>query len=103
MFPLALLLRGRRARGLALFATILLAPVIRAAVAPWAVAAQYDPLRAAFAVYAFGPAHFDAFAAGDHCSLSTRDRPLQGLRHGRCRAGRADRHHVCGILSLCGR
>lgn len=64
VFPLALLLGGRRARGLALFATILLAPVIRAAVAQWAVAAQYDPLRVAFAVYAFGPAHFDAFAIG---------------------------------------
>ena len=64
VFPLLLILRGRFARSLVLLGVIAIAPFIRAAVAYWAVECGWDPGRIAFAVYAFGPAHFDAFAAG---------------------------------------
>ncbi|WP_158927988.1 acyltransferase [Acidisphaera sp. S103] len=64
VFPLLLILRGRFARGLVLLGVIAVAPLIRAAVAYWAAGLGWDPGRIAFAVYAFGPAHFDAFAAG---------------------------------------
>jgi peptidoglycan/LPS O-acetylase OafA/YrhL len=47
-----------------LLAVIVAAPVIRYATARWAVGHGYDDLRTAFAVYAFGPAQFDAFAIG---------------------------------------
>jgi peptidoglycan/LPS O-acetylase OafA/YrhL len=64
VFPLLLILRGRFARSLVLLGVIAIAPLIRAAVAYWAAGRGWDPGRIAFAVYAFGPAHFDAFAAG---------------------------------------
>ncbi len=64
VFPLLLLLPGRRARGLFLASLLLVAPLIRLIVAEQAASHGWDDLRTAFAVYAFGPAHFDAFAAG---------------------------------------
>jgi peptidoglycan/LPS O-acetylase OafA/YrhL len=69
VFPLLLILRGRFARSLVLFGVIAVAPLIRAAVAHWAAGRGWDPGRIAFAVYAFGPAHFDAFAAGSLVAL----------------------------------
>jgi peptidoglycan/LPS O-acetylase OafA/YrhL len=68
-FPLLLILRGRFARSLVLLGVIAVAPLIRAAVACWAAGHGWDPGRIAFAVYAFGPAHFDAFAAGSLVAL----------------------------------
>jgi peptidoglycan/LPS O-acetylase OafA/YrhL len=69
VFPLLLTLRGRFARSLVLLGMIAIAPLIRAAVAYWAAGRGWDPGRIAFAVYAFGPAHFDAFAAGSLVAL----------------------------------
>jgi peptidoglycan/LPS O-acetylase OafA/YrhL len=69
IFPLLLILRGRFARALVLLGVIAVAPLIRAAVASWAAGCGWDPGRIAFAVYAFGPAHFDAFAAGSLVAL----------------------------------
>jgi peptidoglycan/LPS O-acetylase OafA/YrhL len=69
VFPLLLILRGRFARSLVLLSVIAVAPLIRAAVAHWAAGRGWDPGRIAFAVYAFGPAHFDAFAAGSLVAL----------------------------------
>ena len=64
VFPLLLLLRSRSARAAVLLCVIAIAPFVRAAVAQWAVGLGWDPGRVAFAVYAFAPAHFDAFAVG---------------------------------------
>jgi peptidoglycan/LPS O-acetylase OafA/YrhL len=64
VFPLLLLLRGRTARGLALASVIVLAPLIRAMFGLSLADSGWDPLRTAFGVYAFAPAHFDAFALG---------------------------------------
>ena len=69
VFPLLLILRGRFARSLVLLGVIAVAPLIRAAVASWAAGRGWDPERIAFAVYAFGPGHFDAFAAGSLVAL----------------------------------
>lgn len=69
VFPFLLTLRERFTRSLVLFGVIAIAPVIRAAVAYWAAGRGWDPGRIAFAVYAFGPAHFDAFAAGSLVAL----------------------------------
>lgn len=63
-FPILLLLPSRRSRTLVLLGVIVAAPLIRYGTGCWAVAYGFDDLRAAFAVYAFGPAHFDAFAIG---------------------------------------
>lgn len=63
-FPFIVLLGNFRAKVLALVMAIALAPVIRAAVSLWAAGAGGDNSVNAFAIYAFGPAHFDAFAAG---------------------------------------
>jgi peptidoglycan/LPS O-acetylase OafA/YrhL len=73
VFPLLLLLPGRGLRSLALIAVILAAPVIRYATGAWSIAHGHDPLNAAFAVYAFGPAQFDAFAAGSLIALFRRE------------------------------
>jgi peptidoglycan/LPS O-acetylase OafA/YrhL len=64
VFPFLLFLPGRRIRSLALLGVILLAPLIRYATARWAVAHGMNDISTAFAVYAFGPAQFDAFAVG---------------------------------------
>jgi peptidoglycan/LPS O-acetylase OafA/YrhL len=69
VFPLLLLLRGKRARGLSLLGVILAAPLIRALVAAAAAAHGWDNIQTAFAAYAFAPAHFDAFAAGSLIAL----------------------------------
>jgi peptidoglycan/LPS O-acetylase OafA/YrhL len=64
IFPFLLFLTSRRARSLVLLGALVVAPLIRLAVAYWAASRGWDGERIAFAVYAFGPAHFDAFAAG---------------------------------------
>jgi peptidoglycan/LPS O-acetylase OafA/YrhL len=69
VFPLLLLLRGKRARGLGLLGIILVAPLIRALVVAAAAAHGWDNIQTAFAAYAFAPAHFDAFAAGSLIAL----------------------------------
>jgi peptidoglycan/LPS O-acetylase OafA/YrhL len=69
VFPLLLLLRGRTTRGLVLLGVVALAPLIRAAVGNWVAGLDWDAERSAFAVYAFGPAHFDAFAIGTLIAL----------------------------------
>jgi peptidoglycan/LPS O-acetylase OafA/YrhL len=69
LFPLLLMLPGRTRRGFVLLATIAIAPLVRAAVAHWAAGIGWDPERVAFTVYAFAPAHFDAFAAGGLIAL----------------------------------
>jgi peptidoglycan/LPS O-acetylase OafA/YrhL len=69
VFPLLLLLPGRRSRILALIGVICAAPFIRYAAGAWSISHSHDALNAAFAVYAFGPAHFDAFAAGSLIAL----------------------------------
>ena len=69
VFPFVLLLPTRRLRTIGLVGVIILAPVIRYAVGAWSLDQHYDALHAAFAVYAFGPGHFDAFAAGGLIAL----------------------------------
>lgn len=64
VFPVLLFLPGRHIRSLALLAVIAVSPLIRYATGQWAVAHGLDATHAAFAVYAFGPAQFDAFAVG---------------------------------------
>jgi peptidoglycan/LPS O-acetylase OafA/YrhL len=64
VFPLLLLLRGRAARAAVLVGVIVLAPLIRGAFGLWLTDSGWGPLETAFGVYALGPAHFDAFAAG---------------------------------------
>ena len=64
VFPLLLFLPGRRSRSLMLLAMIAAAPLIRYLTARWAVGHGFDDVQTAFAVYAFGPAQFDAFAIG---------------------------------------
>ncbi|HTI00599.1 MAG TPA: acyltransferase, partial [Acidisoma sp.] len=69
VFPFLLLLPGRSSRSLALIAVICAAPLVRYATGAWSVSHGHDALSAAFAVYAFGPGHFDAFAAGSLIAL----------------------------------
>jgi peptidoglycan/LPS O-acetylase OafA/YrhL len=80
IFPFLLFVPGRRARSLVLLGALLLAPFIRLGVGYWAASRGWDSERIAFAVYAFGPAHFDAFAIGALIALFrteiTRDRRL---------------------------
>jgi peptidoglycan/LPS O-acetylase OafA/YrhL len=64
VFPCLLFLPSRRSRSLVLLAVIVIAPFIRYATALWAASHGYDDLRTAYAVYAFGPSQFDAFAIG---------------------------------------
>jgi peptidoglycan/LPS O-acetylase OafA/YrhL len=64
VFPFLLFLPNRQTRSLALLAVIAIAPLIRFATGQWALAHGFDSTQAAFAVYAFGPAQFDAFAVG---------------------------------------
>ena len=73
IFPLLLLLPSRLLRSLALLAVVALAPIVRCATGQWSLAHGYDALHAAFAVYAFAPAHFDAFAAGSLIALFRRE------------------------------
>jgi peptidoglycan/LPS O-acetylase OafA/YrhL len=68
VFPL-LMLVSRAVQIRILLGMILAAPLIRAAVAAWATTLGWDPGRIAFAVYAFAPGHFDAFAAGTLIAL----------------------------------
>lgn len=69
VFPLLLLLPSRHTRAIALLCVIAAAPLIRYATARWALAYGFDDLHTAFAVYAFGPGHFDAFAIGTLIAL----------------------------------
>jgi peptidoglycan/LPS O-acetylase OafA/YrhL len=64
VFPFLLFLPGRRSRSVMLLAMIAAAPLIRYLTARWAVGHGFDDIHTAFAVYAFGPAQFDAFAIG---------------------------------------
>lgn len=64
LLPLIMLLGSRRRIMLALVLLALAAPLLRHAVTGLALDAGWDSGRAAFAAYAFAPAHFDAFAAG---------------------------------------
>ncbi len=73
VFPLLLLLPGRLLRTIALVCVIALAPVLRFVTGAWCTTHGYDPLHAAFAVYAFAPAQFDAFAAGSLIALYRRE------------------------------
>ncbi|HET6307565.1 MAG TPA: acyltransferase [Rhodopila sp.] len=73
LFPLLLFLSSRTERGCVLLAIIALAPLVRFAVAHWAALQGWDAERIAFAVYAFAPAHFDAFAAGSLIAMFRED------------------------------
>jgi peptidoglycan/LPS O-acetylase OafA/YrhL len=64
VFPFLLFLPGRRSQSVMLLAMIAAAPLIRFLTARWAVGHGFDDIHTAFAVYAFGPAQFDAFAIG---------------------------------------
>jgi peptidoglycan/LPS O-acetylase OafA/YrhL len=64
VFPFLLFLPGRRSQSVILLAMIAAAPLIRYLTAQWAVGHGFDDIHTAFAVYAFGPAQFDAFAIG---------------------------------------
>jgi peptidoglycan/LPS O-acetylase OafA/YrhL len=64
VFPFLLFLPGRRSRSVMLLAMIAATPLIRYLTARWAVGHGFDDIHTAFAVYAFGPAQFDAFAIG---------------------------------------
>ena len=69
VFPLLLLVRTRTARRFLLLGMIALAPLIRATFGHWVISLGWDAERVAFAVYAFAPAHFDAFAIGTLIAL----------------------------------
>jgi len=69
IFPFLMLVPRRSTRSFILLALIVLAPAIRGFVGAWATWLGWDSGRAAFAIYAFGPAHFDAFAIGTLIAL----------------------------------
>jgi peptidoglycan/LPS O-acetylase OafA/YrhL len=64
LFPMLLLLRSRRAFALALTACVVAAPVLRLALGIWFSHLGWNDGDIAFAIYAFAPTHFDAFAIG---------------------------------------
>jgi peptidoglycan/LPS O-acetylase OafA/YrhL len=69
VFPFLILIPTRRARGLFLMGVVIFAPLLRAVLAHQAALLGWDGERIAFMVYAFGPAHFDAFAMGSLIAL----------------------------------
>jgi peptidoglycan/LPS O-acetylase OafA/YrhL len=69
LFPFILLLRSRKAKAAALIVVMTLALAMRVAASIWTAAQGWDAGRSAFFVYAFSPAHFDAFAAGAMIAL----------------------------------
>jgi peptidoglycan/LPS O-acetylase OafA/YrhL len=76
VLPLILLLRTRWIV-ITLVALAIAAPLIRHIVAAAAIEAGWGPGRAAFAAYAFAPAHFDAFAAGALIAILRQAGPIQ--------------------------
>jgi peptidoglycan/LPS O-acetylase OafA/YrhL len=64
IFPLIFIFTARRTAICALLGTMFISPAIRLMVGTAASHAGWSNSDANFAVYAFGPAHFDAFAAG---------------------------------------
>jgi len=80
VLPLILLLPARRMAVGALVALALAAPAIRHLAAGAAIEAGWDSGRAAFAAYAFAPAHFDAFAAGSLIALARQADAVTGRR-----------------------
>jgi peptidoglycan/LPS O-acetylase OafA/YrhL len=64
IMALAFVLLPRRAMIVCLMAWVLLTPILRWSAGAWLEGAGFSPLRAAFAVYAVSPLHFDSFAAG---------------------------------------
>jgi peptidoglycan/LPS O-acetylase OafA/YrhL len=76
-YPFVFLLRTRRRIAYALAALIVAAPLVRWGWSAWTAGFGWNPEHLAFAVYAFAPAHFDAFALG---SLIALFRPELALR-----------------------
>ncbi len=72
LLPVILLAGNRRTAIAALVALALAAPAIRHLVVSASLARGWDLGHAAFAAYAFAPAHFDAFAAGALVALARR-------------------------------
>jgi peptidoglycan/LPS O-acetylase OafA/YrhL len=76
VLPLILLFRTRW-MVVSLVALAIAAPLIRHIVVAAAIEAGWGPGRAAFAAYAFAPAHFDAFAAGALIAILRQTRPIR--------------------------
>jgi len=72
VFGLAFAFLSRRALVALLTAFLAAAPILRFVGGLWLSAADFSPLRAAFAIYSFSPMHFDAFAAGALLALGRR-------------------------------
>jgi peptidoglycan/LPS O-acetylase OafA/YrhL len=64
VFPMLLLLGSRRALGIVLAGFVLICPLLRLLLGIWFSRLGWDSGHIAFAIYAFAPAHFDAFAIG---------------------------------------
>ena len=64
VYPFIFALLWGRTRVLALWALVILAPLIRLAMSPIVGQWDFTPEQKAVAVYMFSPAHFDAFALG---------------------------------------
>jgi peptidoglycan/LPS O-acetylase OafA/YrhL len=64
IFPFMFAFLSRRRLVIALWICIAFAPVLRTLLTYWFNYLSQDDLWKAFAVYAFAPAHFDAFSAG---------------------------------------
>ena len=82
IFPFLFAFLSRRRLAMALWICILASPLLRCLLSVWFDSFSSDNLWKAFSVYAFGPAHFDAFAAGALLALF---RPFLASRLGLAR------------------
>jgi peptidoglycan/LPS O-acetylase OafA/YrhL len=64
IFPFLFALLSRRRLVMALWICIIFSPVLRSLLTHWFDSFSQDNLWKAFSLYAFAPAHFDAFSAG---------------------------------------
>jgi peptidoglycan/LPS O-acetylase OafA/YrhL len=64
LFPFLFAFLSRRRLGMALWICIIFSPVLRSLLTYWFDSFSQDNLWKAFSLYAFAPAHFDAFSAG---------------------------------------
>ena len=64
IFPFLFAFLSRRRLVVALWICVIFSPVLRSLLTYWFDSFSQDNLRKAFWLYAFAPAHFDAFSAG---------------------------------------
>jgi peptidoglycan/LPS O-acetylase OafA/YrhL len=78
IFPWLFVFLPRKRLIASLIGFIAIAPLIRFGWGHWIASLGWPPLRVALSVYAFAPAHFDAFAAG--CLIALFREPIQNAK-----------------------